>query len=110
MTEIKEPKADRLEKIEKQLELLILKVDIIHHKLMYDEQMERQKLDPRPEDDLFEEAKQVVIKAGKASASVLQRQLRVGYARAARLLDILEQEGIIGPAEGAKPRDVLIKK
>lgn len=60
------------------------------------------------DDTLFDEAKQLVVQSGKASASLLQRRLRVGYARAARLLDILEQEGIIGPPEGAKPRDVLV--
>jgi len=60
------------------------------------------------EDPLFEEAKRVVIEAGKASASLLQRRLRVGYARAARLIDMLEERGIVGPADGAKPRDVLI--
>lgn len=60
------------------------------------------------DDDLYEEAKEIVAQAGKASASLLQRRLRVGYARAARLLDLLEENGIIGPAEGAKPRDVLI--
>ncbi|MFA6492846.1 MAG: DNA translocase FtsK [Patescibacteria group bacterium] len=60
------------------------------------------------EDELYEDAKETVVMAGKASASLLQRRLRVGYARAARLLDILEQEGIIGPPDGAKPRDVLI--
>lgn len=59
------------------------------------------------EDDLFEEAKQVVIEAGKASTSYLQRKLRVGYARAARLMDILEEHGVVGPAEGSKPREVL---
>ncbi|MDD5433770.1 MAG: DNA translocase FtsK 4TM domain-containing protein [Candidatus Pacebacteria bacterium] len=61
-----------------------------------------------PDDELFNEAVEVVVKARKASASLLQRRLRVGYARAARLLDLLEEKGIIGPAEGAKPRDVLI--
>jgi len=58
------------------------------------------------DDALYEDAKQVVIASGKASASLLQRRLRVGYARAARLLDILEYRGIVGPAEGAKPREV----
>ncbi len=58
------------------------------------------------EDDLYEDAKEEVMRAGKASASLLQRRLRIGYARAARLLDILEDNGIIGPGEGAKPREV----
>lgn len=57
-------------------------------------------------DDLLEQAKEEVTRAGKASASLLQRRLRVGYARAARLLDLLEQQGIIGPGDGAKPREV----
>lgn len=60
------------------------------------------------DDDLYEEAKQIVMEAGKASTSYIQRKLRVGYARAARLMDILEDKGIIGPADGAKPREVLI--
>lgn len=60
------------------------------------------------DDEMYNEAKETVVMAGKASASLLQRRLRVGYARAARLLDILEQQGIIGPPDGAKPRDVLI--
>ena len=57
-------------------------------------------------DPMIEEAVEEVRRAGKASASLLQRRLRVGYARAARLLDIMEQKGIIGPGEGAKPREV----
>ncbi len=60
------------------------------------------------DDPLLEEAEQLVIQTGKASASYLQRRLRVGYARAARLLDLLEAKGVVGPAEGAKPREVLI--
>ncbi len=58
------------------------------------------------DEDLYKEAKEIVLRAKKASASLLQRRLRIGYARAARLLDMLEQEGIIGPQEGAKPRKV----
>ena len=61
------------------------------------------------DDELYNEAKELVIQAGKASASLLQRRLRVGYARAARLLDLLEAQDVIGPPDGAKPRDVLIK-
>ena len=60
------------------------------------------------EDPLYEEAKKTVIESKKASASLLQRRLRVGYARAARLLDILEERGVIGPGEGAKPREVYL--
>jgi S-DNA-T family DNA segregation ATPase FtsK/SpoIIIE len=60
------------------------------------------------DDELYEEAKEVVIQAGKASASLLQRRLRIGYARAARLLDMLEEKGVVGPADGAKPREVFI--
>jgi len=60
------------------------------------------------EDPLYEEAKKTVIEAKKASASFLQRRLRIGYARAARLLDILEGRGVVGPGEGAKPRDVYL--
>ncbi len=60
------------------------------------------------DDDLYDDAVQLVTEAGKASASLLQRRLRVGYARAARLLDILEENGVVGPQDGAKPRDILI--
>ncbi len=62
------------------------------------------------EDDLFEEAKRVVVESGKASSSLLQRRLRVGYARAARLVDMLEERGVIGPGEGNKPREILGEK
>ncbi|TSC93863.1 MAG: DNA segregation ATPase FtsK/SpoIIIE, S-DNA-T family [Candidatus Berkelbacteria bacterium Athens1014_28] len=60
------------------------------------------------DDDLYDEAIQVVMNSGQASASLLQRRLRVGYARAARLLDIMEEAGVIGPSNGAKPRDILM--
>jgi DNA segregation ATPase FtsK/SpoIIIE, S-DNA-T family len=62
------------------------------------------------EDELLSEAKDLIIKSGKASASMLQRRLSVGYARAARLLDELEEAGIIGPSNGAKPREIMITK
>ncbi len=61
------------------------------------------------DDEMYEEARECVIEAGKASTSYLQRKLKLGYARAARLMDRLEERGVIGPGEGAKPREVLEK-
>ncbi|MDB4984171.1 MAG: ftsK [Patescibacteria group bacterium] len=59
------------------------------------------------DDELYSDAKAIVIEAGKASTSYIQRKLKVGYSRAARLIDLLEERGIVGPADGAKPREVL---
>ena len=59
------------------------------------------------DDELYEEAKETVIHAGKASTSYLQRKLRIGYARAARLVDMLEERGVIGAGSGAKAREVI---
>lgn len=66
-------------------------------------------LDEDVDDNLYGEAIDVVRNAKKASASLLQRRLRIGYARAARLLDIMEERGAIGPGDGAKPREVFIE-
>lgn len=64
-------------------------------------------LDDEDEDDLYDEARQEVLASGKASTSYLQRKFRIGYSRAARLIDILEERGVIGPGDGSKPRQVL---
>lgn len=63
--------------------------------------------DEEIDDALYEQAREEVVKAGKASTSYIQRKLRVGYARAARLMDVLEERGVIGPADGARPREVI---
>jgi S-DNA-T family DNA segregation ATPase FtsK/SpoIIIE len=63
--------------------------------------------DDEDEDELYEEAREIVLGAGKASTSFLQRKLRIGYARAARLIDILEERGVVSAGSGAKPREVL---
>ncbi len=59
------------------------------------------------DDELYDEAKEIVIEAGKASTSYLQRRLRIGYSRAARLIDILEERGVIGSQDGGRPREIL---
>jgi S-DNA-T family DNA segregation ATPase FtsK/SpoIIIE len=61
------------------------------------------------DDDLYEEAKEIVISSQKASTSYLQRRLKIGYSRAARLMDILEERGVIGAGDGSKPREVLVQ-
>ncbi len=62
------------------------------------------------DDELLEEAKDLVLSTGKASTSFFQRRLKLGFSRAARLLDILEAKGIVGPGNGSKPREILINK
>ena len=59
------------------------------------------------DDNLYQDAIRVVCDAGRASTSTLQRRLRIGYGRAARLIDLMEKDGIVGPPDGTKPREVL---
>jgi DNA segregation ATPase FtsK/SpoIIIE, S-DNA-T family len=61
------------------------------------------------DDDLYDEAARLVIAERQASASFLQRRMRVGFSRAARLIDMMERDGLLGPAQGSKPREVLVK-
>lgn len=62
---------------------------------------------PVEQDPVYQEAVRVVVEMGKASTSILQRRLRLGYGRAARILDVMQKDGIIGPPDGSRPRDVL---
>jgi S-DNA-T family DNA segregation ATPase FtsK/SpoIIIE len=61
-------------------------------------------------DDLYDEAARIVVQSGQASISYLQRRLRIGFSRAARLVDMMEVEGLVSPAAGGKPREVLVDK
>ncbi len=72
------------------------------------EQLSQSSSIPVDEDELFEDALRLVVEAQQASISMLQRRLRIGYSRAARLIDIMESKGFVGPYEGSKPRHVLI--
>jgi S-DNA-T family DNA segregation ATPase FtsK/SpoIIIE len=61
-------------------------------------------------DEFYEQAVRLIMETGQASASLLQRRLRIGYTRAARIIDMMEQEGLLGPFEGSKPRKILVDR
>jgi S-DNA-T family DNA segregation ATPase FtsK/SpoIIIE len=72
-----------------------------------DEEGGAEEISNEDQDAMYEEAVRLVLQMGKASTSTLQRHLRLGYGRAARILDMMQRDGIIGPPDGSKPRDVL---
>jgi S-DNA-T family DNA segregation ATPase FtsK/SpoIIIE len=69
-----------------------------------------QSMDQEDDDSLYESAKRIVVSTRKASVSNLQRKMKIGYNRAARFMDMMEEEGIVGPADGSKPRSVLVRE
>ena len=86
-------------------EISLSQGSISHDKSIFESALEDEASED--DDEMYEEARACVIEAGKASTSYLQRKLKLGYARAARLMDMLEERGVIGPGDGAKPREVL---
>lgn len=72
------------------------------------QEQEETKAEEENRDELFPEAVRVVLETGQASVSILQRRLRIGYTRAGRLIDLMEERGIVGPHQGPKPREILI--
>lgn len=91
---------------------------VVHHcveqqKAQYEEEMipeEESEVQQEVDDDLYEDAVQLVLEMQSASVSMLQRRFRIGYTRAARLIDAMEDRNIVGPYEGSKPREVLVSK
>ena len=73
----------------------------------YDESGEPDEATEGAQDPMYQDAVRIVLEMGKASTSTLQRRLRLGYGRAARILDMMQRDGIIGPPDGSKPREVL---
>jgi DNA segregation ATPase FtsK/SpoIIIE, S-DNA-T family len=67
------------------------------------------KLSEEDYDERYDDAVALVTKNGQASISMIQRHLRIGYNRAARIIEVMEKEGIVGPSDGAKPREVLAR-
>jgi S-DNA-T family DNA segregation ATPase FtsK/SpoIIIE len=81
----------------------------------YNEQLMEHQHDPEGafltgKDELYDMAKRLILDTGQASTSLLQRRLRLGYGRAARILDLMEQEGLIGPPQGSRPREILVSR
>jgi len=84
--------------------------DYIDDEIFFDEDEEDRSpslFEDEGDDPLFEKALEIVLQQGKASASYLQRRLKIGYNRAARLVEMMEEKGIVGPSQGSKPRDVM---
>ena len=81
--------------------------DYIDEDILFDDEESELVLEPGAGDPMMEQALEIVAGAGKASASYLQRKLKIGYNRAARLVEEMEQRGIVGPANGSKPREIL---
>ena len=83
------------------------KPDYIDDEIFFDDDEEESFFDTEGEDPLLSQALEIVVHAGKASASYLQRKLKIGYNRAARIVEEMEARGIVGPAQGSKPREIL---
>ena len=86
--------------------------DYIDEEIFFDDEEEDSSRDlfgePMDDDDpLYDQALEIVVQAGKASASYIQRKLKIGYNRAARLVEEMEERGIVGPANGSKPREII---
>lgn len=95
----------------KELEKRVEKIENFLRSLpTFDETIEVEKERVDEVDELYDQALMIVLGSEKVSASFLQRRLQIGFARACRLLEQLEENGIIGTADGSKPRDVLIKQ
>ena len=81
--------------------------DYVDDDIMFETE-EDQLLGAGEDDPLLQEALEIIMTAGKASASYLQRRLKIGYNRAARMVENMEARGIVGPANGSKPREILV--
>ena len=104
---------EKLDQIEEALKMLLLEVKGYRKWYIEEEKREAKRAEVRARPDggeeLFNEAKKIILSYGKASASLLQRRMGIGYARAACILDLLEEKGFIGPAVGATPREIYKK-
>ena len=82
----------------------------VYHEQMIQSQEKKQAFGDFKRDEVYEEARRVVLESGQASVSMVQRRLGLGYTRAARLIDMMEEDGVVGPYRGAKPREILVER
>jgi DNA segregation ATPase FtsK/SpoIIIE, S-DNA-T family len=96
--------------IERVVEFIKTQQEPVYEEEIMKEQAKSTSYMPAEKDELFEEAVKMILESNQASVSILQRRMRLGYTRAARLIDSMEVEGIIGPYRGSKPREILVDK
>lgn len=95
--------------IEKVTDFIKSQRKAVYHEQLLKTQDKKQAFGGFKRDEVYEEAKRVVLENGQASVSMVQRRLGLGYTRAARLIDMMEEDGVIGPYRGAKPREILVE-
>ncbi|MBI5872888.1 MAG: DNA translocase FtsK [Candidatus Omnitrophica bacterium] len=96
--------------IERVLEFIKKQADPIYDETILKQQEQAQLGATMEKDDLYDTASRLIIETGQASVSILQRRLRLGYTRAARLIDMMQDEGLVGPYRGSKPREILVDR
>lgn len=95
--------------IEKVVDFIKAQAEPVYNEEIAKEQ-QKSSLSNGEKDDIYEEAVRIIIESNQASVSILQRRLRLGYTRAARIIDMMEEEGLVGPFEGSKPRRILVDR
>ena len=96
--------------IERVVEFIKEQAEPVYEDDIVKEQSRAASFSDREKDELFDEAVRLILESNQASVSILQRRLMLGYTRAARLVDVMEQEGIVGPYQGSKPRKILVDR
>ena len=96
--------------IEKLTQFIKAQRQASYHDAVIQSQEKKQAFGDFKRDEVYEEARRVVLETGQASVSMVQRRLGLGYTRAARLIDMMEEDGVVGPYRGAKPREILIER
>lgn len=96
--------------IEKVVEFYKAQGEPLFNEAILKEQQKSSFINGNDKDELYDEAVRVIMESNQASVSILQRRMRLGYTRAARIIDTMEQEGLVGPFEGSKPRKILVDR